>query len=707
MLKFFEKFANKIYKFPPTRAITKGLLYMMPLTLIGAVVLALLNLPIPAFQSFMMTVFGQGWSDVCLVIYNATLNIMSFIALITVSYAMAQEKKAVQAKEVSAVNAVIVAVACYIAITQQIDGTFDLSKMNASGMLTSMLVALFSTNILFAFDELMQKLSRNRRSAFDNDLHTRQAFRILMPAVITLLLFAILRVILNATDLVSIIDNAVSSFATRLLSSGTLLSALLTVFLTQVLWLFGIHGGNFLIENIPQFTLEASAAGTIVTKEFLDVFVFIGGAGATLGLLVALLIWGRKNHGGRIARVSLFTGIFNINEPMLYGLPIVFNPFFLAPFILVPIALTLISYFATALNLVPAVAYAVDWTTPVFLSGFIGTQSFAGLLLQLVNLAAAVFMYAPFVRIFNKHQQQLRMSNFEELKRILAENDPGGSMDILGRGDEIGALARDLVHEIRTGLSRGQIPLHLEYQPKVTAEKQVFGAEALLRWQHPVFGYVPPIVPLRLCDEAKLSNELGTWIIEQAIGQLKEWNNEGYTHLRMSINLDPMQLRNDAELVGSLRGILEGMDVEPDYIELELTENVALNTDEHTRGKLAAIRELGLNISIDDLGMGHGSLTYLSDFYANVVKIDASVIKGIANDHGRQEIVRTIVDLCAHLGVQVIVEGVETEAQLNTLVVLGCCYFQGFYFSRSLSKDLFIEYVNEHGFYGEYKIGNE
>jgi EAL domain-containing protein (putative c-di-GMP-specific phosphodiesterase class I) len=260
-----------------------------------------------------------------------------------------------------------------------------------------------------------------------------------------------------------------------------------------------------------------------------------------------------------------------------------------------------------------------------------------------------------------------------------------------------GSLTRSLMSEIKNGLKNQCVPLHLEYQPKVNDMGEVMGAEALLRWQHPRYGYISPLFITRICDEAGLTNELGRWVIKQAFGDLESLRKLKYDKISFSVNLSPKQLHEDEELIQVVSLCAKQLHMNPRYMELELMENATIDLGPSTQNKLKKIRDLGINISIDDFGMGHSSLLYLCKLYANVVKLDAALVQNVTKDGYYKQIVGAILSLCKQINVMVVAEGVETEDQLVILQELGCECFQGFYFSRSMTITKFIEYVNTKG----------
>ena len=423
----------------------------------------------------------------------------------------------------------------------------------------------------------------------------------------------------------------------------------------------------------------------------------MGGAGTTMALLIALLVFGSVNRGKRVGRISIFPAAFNINETMLFGIPIVFNPMFLIPFLLAPLLVTTVVYGAFSAGIVPPIISFVEWTTPIFLSGYLATGAVTGALLQLVCVGLAFAVYAPFVilseRTMERYQREL-FAQFRVEASYAANNEHAS---VSNRRDEIGRMASEFITEINESIDSKRIPFFMMYQPKTDEQGRVAGAEALLRWEHPVYGFVPPDILIELGDEADLSVPIGRWITTSSLEELARWQKRGLAEVVLSINLNLRHILSDESFPEYLGSELTRLELDPALIELEITEHVAVTATRETSKVFARLRELGVRLSIDDMGMGYSSLNYISDFGASVVKLDFSLIDRVTTDVKQQEIVHSIINLAQQIDLVVIVEGVEELEQVETLIQLGCHYFQGYYFSRPLKAQDFLDYVDKHG----------
>lgn len=696
MIEKLDGLTAKLANLQVIGALRRGLIYLMPIILIGSFVLALLNLPIPAYQSFLLSVFGEGWRDLGLLIHKGTLQVMSLTALLTVGYALSGETDLVKSGEVSPIMIPAVAFASFISFMNH-EAIISVETAGAAGMFSAIIIAILSCTLFTFFYELQDRLLPADFTSYNGNALIRTAFRTIAPALLTILIFSAARMLIDYSGIQLIFATLLASLYGLWDTGHSFFFAFLTTAVTHLLWFFGIHGGNVVMDALASVSVEDTGAASILTKGFFDTYVYLGGAGATLGLLTALLLSRENGDKRRIAKASIIPAVFNINEILLYGLPIIFNPYLFIPFLLVPVLLSFTSLIAVSMGWIPVVTQTtVAWTTPVFLSGYLNTGSFSGAIMQGVNLALSILIYYPFVQMEAKYYQRNRVALFKNMVNEVQYIKTKNTNTLLSRHDETGYLARSLASEIKAGFKRNEPPLYLEYQPKVDCDGKVIGAEALLRWHHPIYGYVSPIIALSICDEAAFTNELGTWVVRQALQDWQQWCRQGYC-VPLSVNLSPLQLQDDNALVQTVQSCIESFQVDPKYVELELTENATIDLSHSTQDKLKKIRGLGVSISIDDFGMGHSSLLYLSDLYVNVVKLDISLTRVITCDKHRQHIVQSILSLCQQLDVKVVAEGVETIEQFQKLRELGCNNFQGFYFSKSLTSENLLTYIKQKG----------
>ena len=241
---------------------------------------------------------------------------------------------------------------------------------------------------------------------------------------------------------------------------------------------------------------------------------------------------------------------------------------------------------------------------------------------------------------------------------------------------------RELEKDLRDALSRDQF--HLVYQPQISyRDHRVVGVEALIRWQHPEHGLVPPDLFIPLAEQNGTIIPIGEWVLDQACRQLREWHDLGFTELRMAVNLSTVQLHH-TELPRVVNNLMQIYRLPPRSLELEVTETGLMEDISTAAQHLLSLRRSGALIAIDDFGTGYSSLSYLKSLPLDKIKIDKSFVQDLLDDDDDATIVRAIIQLGKSLGMQVIAEGVETAEQEAYIISEGCHEGQGYYYSKPL-----------------------
>lgn len=235
--------------------------------------------------------------------------------------------------------------------------------------------------------------------------------------------------------------------------------------------------------------------------------------------------------------------------------------------------------------------------------------------------------------------------------------------------------------------------LRLVYQPQLDLQQnKVIGTEALLRWTHPEFGDVSPAEFIPIAESYGLIVEIGNWVIRTALQQLKSWQGNGLSGLTVAVNLSAMQFEQP-ELADTIMQMVKETGTEPDMLELELTEAVAMRDSENAARVIQELHTKGFRLSIDDFGTGYSSLSYLKRFDIDKLKIDQSFVRDLTRDEGDQAIVDAIIQMSSSLGFSTIAEGVETAEQLAILKQKGCDQIQGYHFSRPLAPEALEDFI--------------
>tara|TARA_R110002167_G_scaffold68716_4_gene194022 strand:- start:1517 stop:4354 length:2838 start_codon:yes stop_codon:yes gene_type:complete len=247
---------------------------------------------------------------------------------------------------------------------------------------------------------------------------------------------------------------------------------------------------------------------------------------------------------------------------------------------------------------------------------------------------------------------------------------------------------------LRYGVERNEFVLY--YQPQLDIDAQnVIGVEALIRWQHPQRGMVPPDKFISIAEESGQIIDIGRWVMLEACNQLKRWNEEGINNLRMAINLAGPQIMSD-QLLEDVHHILEQTQVDPTQIEFEITEGFIMSQPENTIVRLNALKALGIKLSIDDFGTGYSSLSYLKKLPVDKLKIDKSFVFDIGRSASDEAIAKAVIALGQSMNLKVIAEGVEEQQHIQFLHANGCDELQGFYFSKPLPAEECAAYIRQY-----------
>ncbi|MDF8061957.1 PTS sugar transporter subunit IIC [Listeria monocytogenes] len=407
MEKYFIPYAAKIGGQRHLVAIRDGFITTMPLMILGSFAVLINNFPIPAYQKFMNNLFGEGtWQAFGGNVWNGTFAILALLIAFTVAYNLAKSY------DKDPLSSAVVSVATFFtigAIAPGADGIANTGGLGSTGLFLALIIAILSTEIFTRLSG-SPKLIINMPDGVPPAVS--RSFAALFPAMITVSIFGLITAFFQAAGVTNLVISFYELVQEPFMGlANSLPAALLLAFVSAFLWFFGLHGANIIDPfmqtiNIPaiEANVKALEAGKelpyIVNKPFFDSFVNLGGTGATIGLIIAIFIVARKHKAYMtVSKLSAAPGIFNINEPMMFGLPIVLNPIMFIPYILAPLVLVTVAYFATAIGWVPACTIVTPWTTSPIIGGALATQSIAGGVLAAVNLGLSILIFLPFAKI--------------------------------------------------------------------------------------------------------------------------------------------------------------------------------------------------------------------------------------------------------------------------------------------------------------------
>lgn len=675
------------------QSIRNGLVMAIPILMVGSFSLILQTLPIAAYQSFITTFASGILVKILDFIHHGTFGFLSVFMAFSIGYSCAQQFS--EGNEPGFTGGVV-ALACFAIFSGFLSDGFTTDFFGAKGMFSAIFSAVTCVPL---FMWLSRKIPLRHLYTEGADSVFNSAMGAIIPAMLTIAIAAVFNLLIGLLFSVSSLQVLFIMGADLFFAhmGPSLLSGALFVLFNSVMWFFGVHGSDVL-EGVSQSVFvpglamnQAAEIPTVIfTKEFFDVFALMGGCGATFSLLIALLLFSRHVGNRKLAMLSAVPMTFNINETIVFGLPIVFNPSFFIPFLLTPLVCVFTSYAAMALGLVPLVTHSVKWTTPILLGGYIATGSIAGSLLQLFNLGVGVLIYAPFVRLYDKQKFRETKHKLSDLVDLLKAHEEDNLPITLTRHPGVlGAVAKTMAMDLSRALEIGELALY--YQPEYNVHGDCVGAEALLRWRHPTAGMVYPPLIIKLADEISLLEKLEQYVLRQAAHDLSRTQKS--PGLRLSANVTVKTLQSP-----SFVPFLQDLSVEYPLAHrfgLEITEQIVLRIDSRMQKQLEAIRALGISLAIDDFSMGSTSLKYLQSSQFDVVKLDGKLVRNIAEESSSQSIVDSIIHLSRALGFMVLAEYVETQSQRNKLSELGCHLFQGYLFSPAVPYDEFAKLIGK------------
>lgn len=694
MSKRFANVIEKIYDFTENskllQSIRNGLVMIIPILLIGSFSIVLRSLPIAAYQDFVHNFGGGVFYNFFSFLYNGTLGFFGVYLTISISICYAQQYQEAQSFNYGATITSLIVFCIFSGILQE---DFAFSSFGAQGAFTAIVSALGASSLYCLLEKRM--FSSFRFFADGADEEFNRAIATFFPIAIITLLFATINMffvkIFHVTGFQMFFSETLNHLFDNMgRSLGTML---LFVALSNIMWFFGIHGNDVLepvsqhifvpaIEINQQLIQSGAQATEIFSKTFYDAFALMGGSGNTISLFLALLLFSKRRNNKKLVHYAALPMLINVNELLVFGLPVVFNPILLIPFVLTPIVLVLISSFAIQMGLVPVPYTTVEWTTPVILGGYLATGSILGSILQIVNIAIGVLIYLPFVRMYDKEKDRDVKKRMDGLVHILQKSEEEDKqVELLSLRTIEGNVAKSVVEDIRYRLSK-ELP-KLYYQPQFDRDGNCIGAEALLRWTHPTFGMLYPPLVVKLAGEAKILHHLEQSIFRSVLQDmptlLETIGEEG----KISVNVTGTTIQTE-EFEHFLKGLREGYPDLSVQICIEITEQTALKFDDKLIERLTRIHEMGFSLAIDDFSMGSTSIKYLQTSVFDLVKLDGALSRNVLNNPRSKEIIASIAGLTQNFGIQVLAEYVETEDQRKALEEIGCYQYQGYLYSPAV-----------------------
>lgn len=681
-------------------AIKKGLIMIIPIIIIGSLSMVLKYMPLTLYQEF-ISKFGGGIIYSFLdILYSVTFGVLSLYVVIAISYSYS----VISLKnKINSILLPIISICSYLIIIGLDNNKFNMTLISNRGMFTAILISVISSKIYIKI--INSKFINRYRKPNGIDFNLEDAIKGILPAFIIIISSLVFRELFNLLSGYYNIQNFFADYCSSFflkLRPG-LFSGILYLILVQGLFFVGINGNSVFanvgdifkpgIYNNYNNILNGTPPTEIVTKTSIDTFAYMGGAGAVISLIIAIVVFSRKKELKSLCKLGGIPAIFNISEIIHFGLPIVLNPIFFIPFIIIPIVFTIITYLAMYFSLVPMTYETVHWTTPIIISGYVATGSIRGSILQVFLVLIGSIIYLPFIRIYEDKLDLSLKENTKELVKVLQRAEEiNYKAYILNRNDKLGWCGKILLNDLREDLKAGKV--FLVYQPQVSENRKIIGLEALIRWKHSTVGFIYPPLIIELAKEGKILSELESYIFIEAGKVLKDINSKISPLIKISVNVTADSLLEDS-FEDNIDNVVKKYELDTKNLAIEITEQDELLNLEAVEKKLVSLNNKGHKIIIDDFGMGHTSIKYLQNYKFNVVKIDGSLVRGIDENKRNLDIISSIVFLSKYLDFTIISEGVETCIQKDVLLGLGCRIFQGYYYSKPITYEELLNNIEK------------
>ncbi|MBR4808196.1 MAG: PTS transporter subunit EIIC [Lachnospiraceae bacterium] len=571
-----KKFLNKASII--TNTIKVSLAMAIPILFVGSITVLLNGFPIQEYQDFLDAFLGGALRSIIGTVQSATVGTLAVYITVALSFSYMNQTEA-GSRLVSRFGSLLACVTGFFILVGFFSGEPDFSLLSGQGVFSALLAGLIGSALFSGFESFF----KTRKTVFVDgaDSVFNATLQVIKPFLCVVLCFAAANYLITVLFDVKSVQylfmkgvNALFQRTQRSYSSGLLFTTLISI-----MWCFGIHGNNVL-NQVAEDMFVAIIPGSIVSKSFIDTFVNMGGTGCTIGLLIALAIFGKRSSTKKLVGMAALPGIFNIGELLVFGYPVIYNPLMALPFILAPMICFSNAFLMTMIGFLPPVTSSVVWTTPALMSGYVATGSVNGIIVQLVNIALSTACYAPFVilnekKSLNEFSSEMKglVENFKakrEKKEELSLTECDGNRGRLAR-----LLATDLVVSLDGSLPEEDIyakenPLKVDYQLQYDQEDRPKGARAILNWEHKRYGTIYPPIALQLARESGDLYELETYIIERALKDSLDYRERYGEGFVMIVNVSSETIADD-QFIYFLQGAADRYRMRRGNVRLEIS----------------------------------------------------------------------------------------------------------------------------------------
>ncbi|HAS6028252.1 diguanylate phosphodiesterase [Vibrio vulnificus] len=660
---------------PSLQAIREGMIWLIPCLMLSAFALF--------FASMGEFVGGgrSGWINALYDVHNAIASFFPYLMTATISYVLAMQWKL--ARPPMALLSII-----FLLIVGHVVPADDTLKM--FHIVIAIVTPLYAIPILAHLLHVPQLRITNSDSG---GKLVKESLNLVLPALLTaFIVVAINYLIFSMFSFGDGLKLVQLDYANEPYEFGIAFAAM-----NSLLWFLGVHGYYALLplvellqqaSSLNYSTFVAGGEGHYAMNlSMMGTFVFIGGSGATLSLVVAMLLFAKQKSLKLIAIASIPIGLINVNEILLFGLPIILNPRMFLPFFLTPAVHVVTTLLAIEIGFIDVPSASVPFNAPIIINAWLATSGdWGGVLLQLFNIAVGVVIYYPSVRNLNRlySNREIKIDFLDTVYVRRREEADTLKDDPIATANDRARRAQEVEQRLE---HIGSKEFCLEYQPQVSHQiGRVVGCEALIRAIEPDGTLVYPGTFLPWLEEAGLMKDVDLWVLKTVAKDIQEWNRIGL-YVPVSINLTPAFLA-DQECMDKLEYILAPV---ASQVHIEITEETLLVDEQVLARSFNLLHQLGVAVYIDDFGTGFSSLSYLNRFEVDAIKVDRSFVLALDNEKGKK-VFMSLLSVAEQLGLEVVIEGVESQQQLNHIPAKEHISIQGWYYSRSLQHNSFIQY---------------
>ena len=665
---------------------------LMPVIILGIISDVILSLPIDTIRRFFVVdAAGIQCRRMLLAINRCTFGIFGVYVAVAIAYNYSRRFTKGNASLMFV--AVLNTMCSLVASLATIDIHSTWKYMDTDAVFWASIVAIVSTKIFFAIAG--KSNAYKYKYVGEKEINSFSVNQYIVPLTLTVMIFAVFNVLVNVlTGCDNIIEYVTKSILRIYVRGDNSFVKKIIAFLSEDILTFMGVGRNEIMGRVYNLSSDIiTFTGRRVSVVFLNSMSNIGGIGNMMSLAIALLICTKSENVKNLVKCAFPTLIFNINDIIVYGLPVVFNPFLMIPFLVSPAISKIMIYLAVSAGMFSdsVIRDGKIWSNaPVFISGYIASgHNISGILLQVIMLVVGVIVYIPFVKAQEMVKVKRESAIIDSMKKeYMRASETQEAMEFINYEDDRGRVSREILEKLIIDIEKQNIELF--YQPQNGGDGLCYGGEALLRWKYNG-EYMFPSLVTEIAKEGYMFKELCEVIVDKACQDTRLFKEKFGYGIKISVNINS-DLLNDRAFLDFVIAKVKEYEV-CGCICLEITEESSMFSYANITENIKYLASNDIGVAIDDFSMGHTSIKYLQNNRFGYVKLDGSLVKEIITNKRSRDIVEAITKLGHNLDFRVVAEYVDSEEIKNELIAIGCNFLQGYYFSPAINKYKFMDYV--------------